>query len=101
MQSLQKEGKRMTTTSTPLFNRALRVERDNYYAKKLVTVAEKGADSVTKVVPGIYKATLPASVWAIVMTNGVKQAVFIYHSPADRDDDLNDYLLSMRLSMIS
>ena len=90
----------MTTPSTPLFKRALRVERDNYFATQLLAVARRGADHIESVGRGVYKVQLPAGTYATALDNGLKKAVFIYHSTADRDDDLNDFVLSMKLGAI-
>ena len=100
MQSLQREGNKMTTPSTPLFKRAIRTERDNYFATQLLAVAKRGADHIEFVGRGIYKVQLPGSVWATALDNGAKKAVFVYHSPADRDDDLANFVLSMKLGAI-
>jgi hypothetical protein len=83
-------------TTATLFTRALRVERDNYYAKGVLRTAEEGAKHVARIEfdrASLFKIDLPAAVYAIAIAGGLHKTVFIYHSPADRDDDLREFLI--------
>lgn len=73
-----------------VFKRATRVEDNTFTGSLTSGIVKKHPvpDYVTPVTPGLYTATLPASVWAIIKVDGPHQWVAFYHSPAERDADL-------------
>lgn len=79
---------------TQPFSKAERREQDSYHAIALLDLAHRDPrpDHVEKVAEGIFIAALPASVWAIAIRSVNHDTVWYYHSPADRDLDMKEYL---------
>lgn len=77
-----------------MFHQAQRREQDSYHAIALLDAAHKEPRPVhiEKVAEGIFIATLPASVWAIAARTERHDTVWYYHSPAERDEDIKEYL---------